>query len=64
MPYESEAPSVKEYIAALAEHLTGHNLELLLEPGRSIVAMAGALITQVEYLKPNDIRQFAIVDAG
>ena len=64
VPYESEAPSVEEYIAALAENLTSHNLELLLEPGRSIVAMAGALITQVEYLKPNDIRQFAIVDAA
>ena len=64
VPYESEAPSVEEYIAALAENLTSHNLELLLEPGRSIVAMAGALITQVEYLKLNDIRQFAIVDAA
>ena len=64
VPYETEAPSVKEYVAALAERLTERDLELLLEPGRSIVAMAGALLTRVEYLKPNDIRHFAIVDAA
>ena len=64
VPYDSEAPSVKEYVSALAERLTDRDLELLLEPGRSIVAMAGALLTRVEYLKPNDIRQFAIVDAA
>ena len=64
VPYATEAPSVKEYVAALAERLTDRDVELLLEPGRSIVAMAGALLTRVEYLKPNDIRQFAIVDAA
>ena len=64
VPYETEAPSVKEYVAALAARLTDRDLELLLEPGRSIVAMAGALLTRVEYLKPNGIRQFAIVDAA
>lgn len=64
VPYETETPSVREYVAALAERLTDRDLELLLEPGRSIVAMAGALLTRVEYLKPNGIRQFAIVDAA
>ena len=64
VPYDTDAPSVKEYVSALAERLTDRDLELLLEPGRSIVAMAGALLTRVEYLKPNDIRQFAIVDAA
>jgi len=64
VPYETEAPSVREYVAALSERLADRDLELLLEPGRSIVAMAGALLTRVEYLKPNDIRQFAIVDAA
>ena len=64
VPYDTDAPSVKEYVSALAERLTDRDLELLLEPGRSIVAMAGALLTRVEYLKLNDIRQFAIVDAA
>ena len=64
VPYETKAPSIEEYIAALSDRLGDRNLDLLLEPGRSIVAVAGALITRVEYLKPNDIRQFAIVDAA
>lgn len=64
VPYEAQAPSIEEYIAALSDRLGDRSLDLLLEPGRSIVAMAGALITRVEYLKSNDIRQFAIVDAA
>lgn len=43
----------------------GHsNLELVLEPGRSLVGNAGLLLTQVQYLKHNDSRNFAIVDAA
>ena len=64
VPYETQSPTITEYIAALLKHLPDRDLELLLEPGRSIAAMAGALMTRVEYTKPNDIRQFAIVDAA
>ncbi len=37
---------------------------LLLEPGRSIIASAGALITQVLYLKQNGKKRFTVVDAA
>jgi len=37
---------------------------LLLEPGRSIIAPAGALITRVLYLKRNGNKRFTIVDAA
>ena len=37
---------------------------MVLEPGRSIIANAGYLITRVQYLKNNDVKNFAIVDAG
>ena len=62
--YESAAPAVADYVSALTEHIAGRQLELLFEPGRSIVAMAGALLTEVLYLKPGDVRQFAVVDAA
>lgn len=39
-------------------------LELFFEPGRSIVGHAGVLLTRVEYLKSNDHKHFAIVDAA
>lgn len=41
----------------------GH-LQLVLEPGRSMVGNAGILLTQVEYLKSNQDKNFAIVDAA
>ena len=62
--YETPAPKIDDYIAALLDRLSTMDLELTLEPGRSIVAMAGALLTKVEYLKPTSQRHFAIVDAA
>lgn len=41
----------------------GH-LQLILEPGRSLVGNAGILLTRVEYLKHTEVRDFAIVDAA
>lgn len=40
------------------------NLELVFEPGRSLVGNAGVLLTTVQYLKHTESRNFAIVDAG
>lgn len=37
---------------------------ILLEPGRSIVGNAGLLLTRVEYLKANNTKRFAVVDAA
>jgi diaminopimelate decarboxylase len=42
----------------------GHGLEILIEPGRSIVAEAGLLLTRVLYRKTNGDREFVIVDAA
>lgn len=39
-------------------------LEILVEPGRFIVGQAGVLLTRVEYLKSNEDRHFAVVDAA
>lgn len=62
--YAESAPRIRDYIAALLNRLSSMDLELVLEPGRSIVAMAGVLLTKVEYLKPTSLRHFAIVDAA
>lgn len=40
------------------------DLEIFIEPGRSIVGEAGVLLTTVEYIKTNGDRRFAVVDAG
>ncbi len=63
--YEDETPPThQEYADAILPLLADRNLTLLIEPGKSIVGNAGVLLTKVEYLKSNDVKSFAIVDAA
>ncbi|GAB2722395.1 diaminopimelate decarboxylase [Halomonas garicola] len=67
--YRDETPPhPSNYVRALLERLAswpgGENLPLLFEPGRSIAANAGVLLTRVEFLKPGESKNFAIVDAA
>jgi diaminopimelate decarboxylase len=55
---------VSEYAAALADGLRGLRVRLLLEPGRFLVAQAGALLARVLYRKRNGAKEFLITDAG
>ena len=55
---------VKSYAAAIIRPLQPLGLHVLLEPGRSIIGPAGALLTRVIYRKRNDGKQFLIVDAA
>ncbi|MEO1854357.1 diaminopimelate decarboxylase [Chromohalobacter sp.] len=65
VPYQDEQPPAPyDYARALLERLDGRDLTLLFEPGRSIAANAGVMLTRVEYLKPGETQHFAIVDAG
>jgi diaminopimelate decarboxylase len=52
------------YARALAAPLRGLGVQLLLEPGRSIVGPAGILLTSVIYRKANDGKRFLVVDAA
>ena len=52
------------YAAALSEPLRGLKVHLLLEPGRSIIAPAGVLLTKVLYRKTNGAKKFLVVDAA
>jgi diaminopimelate decarboxylase len=56
--------NVKAYAAALTKPLRNTGLHLLMEPGRSIVAAAGALLTRSLYAKENGGKQFLVVDAA
>jgi diaminopimelate decarboxylase len=58
------AREVAEYAAALGEGLRGLRVRLLLEPGRFLVAQAGALVARVLYRKRNGAKEFLITDAG
>lgn len=63
--YQDEnPPSPQQYISELRQVIGERQLTLIFEPGRSIVANAGLLLTRVEYLKSNPEKNFAIVDAA
>ncbi|WP_339415122.1 MULTISPECIES: diaminopimelate decarboxylase [unclassified Pseudomonas] len=61
---DEEPPLIGDYIQAVRERTEGRGLTLMFEPGRYIVANAGVLLTQVEYLKHTEYKDFAIVDAA
>ncbi len=66
--YTNETPpAITEFANTLLNHIEakgyGH-LEVLFEPGRSLVGNAGLLLTTVEYLKPGETKNFCIVDAA
>lgn len=63
--YKDEMPpSIADYIAAVRAEIEGRDLKLVFEPGRSIAANAGLLVTRVEYLKQTPEHNFALVDAA
>ncbi|WP_294611310.1 diaminopimelate decarboxylase [uncultured Gilliamella sp.] len=62
---DEQPPSPSSLVKQLLSKLDNYpNIEILFEPGRSLVANAGLLITKVEYTKHQDDNHFAIVDAG
>lgn len=62
---QEQPPSPADYISKVVTRLASYpNLELIMEPGRAIMANAGILLTQVEFLKPGQEKHFAIVDAA
>jgi diaminopimelate decarboxylase len=59
-----QPPNPGQLVAAIQQRLAGRQLELLLEPGRSIVANAGLFLVGVEYLKRTPHKNFVIVDGA
>lgn len=63
--YETDTvPSAKEYADGIVPLLKNKDLKLILEPGKSIAANAGILLTRVLYTKQGGSKTFVIVDAG
>jgi diaminopimelate decarboxylase len=63
--YESNTvPSAAEYASGIVPLLKDKNIKLILEPGKSICANAGVMLTRVLYIKQGGRKKFVIVDAG
>jgi len=61
---DAQAPSAADYARQIVPLLQGADLQLILEPGRSISANAGVLIARTLYTKASGDRQFVIIDAA
>ena len=61
---DEQPPEVATYMAAIKAKIGDRELALMFEPGRSIAANAGVLLTKVLYLKPTEAHNFAIIDAA
>ena len=63
--YNNEVPpSRKAYMETILKKIQGRGLLLICEPGRSLVANAGILVSRCEYLKEGELTDFCIVDTA
>lgn len=61
---EQTQPTVASYLNPLLDKLAGRGLQIVMEPGRRLVGNAGLLLTQIEFLKEGEGKNFAIIDAA
>jgi diaminopimelate decarboxylase len=59
-----QAPDIGAFIRSIGSLVAGRDLRVIIEPGRSIVAESGVLLTRVLYRKRNGDKEFVIVDAA
>jgi diaminopimelate decarboxylase len=63
--YQDESPPDFEiYTKEILSKIQNLNIKIIFEPGRALVGNAGVLLSKVEYLKQNDVKHFAIIDAA
>ena len=53
-----------EYVKTIIKSLSDLDLNIIFEPGRSIVGDCGILVSQVQYVKESSAKNFLIIDAS
>ena len=53
-----------DYIKEITDSLRDLNVNILFEPGRSVIGDCGLLVTQIQYIKESETKNFMIVDAS
>lgn len=62
--HDAEAPTAADYARVMVPLLEGRGLRVIVEPGRTIAANAGIILTRVLHVKQSGRRRFVIVDAS
>ena len=61
---DEKALNIKDYAAVVSKKLGPLNKKIIIEPGRFLTAESGILVTKIIYIKENESKKFAIVDAA
>jgi diaminopimelate decarboxylase len=61
---DERPPTAEEYAAAVSSAVGDLGCEIILEPGRSIMANAGVFVTRVLFEKRNEAKHFVVVDGA
>ena len=61
---DEKALNIKDYAALVSKKLGSLNKKIIIEPGRFLTAESGILVTKIIYIKENESKKFAIVDAA
>lgn len=61
---DEKPPTMNQYAKAVLPLMKGRKFKLVFEPGRSISAEAGALVTHINFIKQTSVKNFALVDAA
>ena len=64
MQYMHYDPDKSEYVKSIINSLSDLELNIIFEPGRSIVGDCGILVSQVQYVKESSAKNFLIIDAS
>ena len=66
VPYRpaEQAPEIGDLVGGICKGVAGRDLEIMVEPGRSIVGEAGVLVSRVLYRKRTSRKEFVVVDAA
>ncbi len=62
--HDGQSPMPGDYAARIVPLLKGQNLQVIIEPGRSISANAGILLGRTVFVKRGGDKQFIIIDAA
>ena len=52
------------YVQMIKKYLLKYNKKIILEPGRFLIGKAGLMLTNVEYIKKSEHKNFVLVDAA
>lgn len=63
-PAHTDQKQIEEYSKVLQEELNGLEAQIQMEPGRILIARAGVLLTQIQYIKKTPFKNFAICNSG